>query len=289
MAYKKKKNPLKGYLKTEKIENGKFYEFSYKFPVEKDDSKNKNSNTSSKNLVKSKDIKNDEILEYVKTYYIDEDEIVEEELINDLIIFKSYKSYIKGLVLDQEFILYGIPILIAALAVIISVFSAPSEFSGTMNQRCERFFIINFSNISEIPSVVTDALDLIFALIAVFIIIICYRVKKNSPFNNLSTVSHAIYILEEIKDNLRDEDEIPDSEDKKDEDQEIKSEDSIEITKPEDISVNTNNDNAIENEATKVEIIDYSNKSDINFIKGASCIAVLLLSIAKVFDKKKLS
>ena len=175
---KKKKNPLKGYLKTETIENGKFYEFSYKFPVEKEDSKNKNSNTSSKNLVKSKDITNDGILEYIKTHYVDEDEIVEEKLINDLVIFKSYKSYIEALILGEEFIMYGIPILMAALAVVISVFSTPSKFSGTMIQRCENFFIINFSNISEIPSIVTHALDLIFVLLAGFILIFIYRAKK---------------------------------------------------------------------------------------------------------------
>lgn len=263
---KKKKNPLKGYLKTETIENGKFYEFSYKFPVEKEDSKNKNSNTSSKNLVKSKDITNDEILEYVKTYYIDEDEIVEEELINDLVIFKSYKSYIEELILGEEFIVYGIPILIAALTVVISIFNTPSKFSGNMNKRCANFFIINFSDISKTSWLVIIALGLLFVLLAVFVLTGWYREKKHSPFNKLSTVSHAIYILEEIKDNLTDDDEI---------------------TKPKDSSVNTNNDNAIEDEIIKVEIIDHSNKSDINFIKGASCMAVLLLSIAKMFGKKK--
>lgn len=241
-------NEFNNLLKTVKLDNGKILY---------------NLSCTTGNL---KYLKKDQILNYVRKNYIESKPSNKAQLINDLNTFKTYRVDIEKN-LQHQGIISGF---FSTIATVISIIIA------------YELGVMKSSTNGNLSSGLIVALTIVIGSLAILLANLC----KNSEMNKVKVLNNAIYILEALKEEIYNNPECR-IEDKKDEDQEIKSEDSIEITKPEDISVNTNNDNAIEKEIIKVEIIDYSDKSEINFIKGASCIAVLLLSIAKVFGKKK--
>ncbi len=241
---------------------------------------------------KGKTIKNlsyisiSEIHDYITDNYTNEKTVFKENLIKDLVAFKSYKEYLEINTKEESFFF-------SFIGQFISIYSALLAISITNNKLIEKFSIsifpisINFGGIGK-TGLSENTVTILFMLfvIAIFLLIFVFiNTGKKSDNNRLRTVNNAIFILEALKEEIYNNPKCR-IEDEKDEDQEIEIEDSIEITKPENIS-DTGNDNAIENEIIKVEIIDHSNKFDINFIKGASCMAVLLLSIAKLFGKKK--
>lgn len=247
----KKKNTLKGYIKAINVsldKKSRYYKLSYS------DKETTFESESAKDL-------ND----YVENYYLKEDFINASKLLNDLFVFKTYKENLQAETdFNQNLYDYIKSILIAFFSSVITEFLS--------------------SKIGIIVLKVSVQGLLIF--ITINLIIWEHNRKSHSNYNRLKDVNGVIHILEAIKEEIYNNPECR-IEDEKDEDQDIEADVSIEITKPEDILEDTKNDSVIDNEATKVEIIDHSNKSDINFIKGASCMAVLLLSIAKLFGKKK--
>lgn len=217
----------------------------------------------------------DKILKYVNDYYIKSKPSSKVELINDLNTFKTYRDNIEKN-LQLQGIISGFLSIISTIVSIIIAYELgviQSSPKGNLNLK----IIIDNLNWLLIVGVV-----MVIGSIAILLGNFC----KNSEINKVKVLNNAIYILEALKEEIYNNPEWR-IEDEKDEDQEIETEDSIEITKPEDSTEDTENDKAIEEEIIKVEIIDHSNKADINFIKGASCMAVLLLSIAKMFGKKK--
>lgn len=220
-------------------------------------------------------LKKDQILNYVRENYIESKPSNKAQLINDLNTFKTYRVDIEKN-LQLQGIISGF---FSTIATVVSILTAyelgviQNSTNGNLDLK------IIYENLSDGLIV---ALTIVIGSLAILLANLC----RNSEMNKVKVLNNAIYILEALKEEVYNNPECR-IEDKKDEDQEIKSEDSIEITKPEDILEDTKNDSAIDNEATKVEIIDHSNKSNINFIEGASCMAVLLLSITKLFGKKK--
>lgn len=292
MAYK---NTFKGYLNSEKIKKcgiERAYKLSYEFTPSKDKflkkifkkgkSKEELSKTPTRNPC---DLFPEDLTKYINDNYLEKDVIEKEKLINDLVVFKSYKAYIEEFAKKEgsfsNYISEISNLFIGLSAVIIAM--GKDEYTVTNNSTIKNVcFIVK----SKQPKDFIDLFHLFLFLMLIRLVIYILVVSKRNYSERLKTANNAIYILEALKEEIYNNPECR-IEDKKDEDQEIKSEDSIEITKPEDSTEDTENDNAIEKEIIKVEIIDYSDKFEINFIKGASCIAVLLLSIAKVFGKKK--
>ena len=206
--------------------------------------------------------KKDKILKYVKKNYIEHKPSNKANLINDLNTFKTYRVDIEKN-LQHQGIISGF---FSTIATVVSIIIA------------YELGVIQSSTDENLSRVLIVALTIVIASLAILLANLC----KNSEMNKVKVLNNAIYILESLKEEIYNNPECRI--------EEIKSseiEDSIEITKSENISVDTNNNNANENETTKVGIIDHSNKSNNNFIEGASCLAVLLLSIAKVFGKKK--
>lgn len=292
MAYK---NTFKGYLNSEKIKKcgiERTYKLSYDYiPSKKNFLKKILGKEKSKKELSKRNTRNpcdlfpEDLTKYINDNYLEKDIIEKEKLINDLVVFKSYKAYIEEFAKKEgafsNYISEVSNLFIGLSAVIIAM--GKDEYTVTNNSTIKNVcFIVK----SKQPKDFIDLFHLFLFLMLIRLVIYILVVSKRNYSERLKTANNAIYILEALKEEIYINPECR-IEDKKDEDQEIKSEDSIEITKPEDISINTNNDNAIEKETTKVEIADYSNKSDINFIKGVSCMAVLILSIAKAFGKKK--
>lgn len=291
MAYR---NTFKGYLNSEKIRKdgiSRDYKLSYEFTPSKEKflkkifkkvkSKEELNKTPTRN---PSDLFPKDLTKYIENNYLEKEPLEKEKLINDLVVFKSYKAYIEEFVKKDasfsNFISEISNLFIGLTAVIIAM--GKDEYTVTNNSTIKNVcFIVK----SKQPKDFIDLFYLFLSLMIIRFVIYILSVSRHDYSERLKTVNNAIYILEALKEEIYNNPKCR-IEDEKDEDQEIEIEDSIEITKPENIS-DTGNDNAIENEIIKVEIIDHSNKFDINFIKGASCMAVLLLSIAKLFGKKK--
>lgn len=270
-----KKNELRKYLKVPKLKKNRIlYELAYdsKLNIKKD--------------------KLDKLINYVKVNYIENNDtsdksFYKKNLTNDLITFKSFKNYLE---LDLDTLNYATTYLSIYIAIIAVMFSTVLEEKSPLYLKLVNLGIVIFGKLEQTNEISVGNIfkGVVLTISLILLIKLFYdRALKWSTPKRLIVVNSIIYILEEINDNLTDGDEITNQEEQKDEDQSSETEDSIEITKPEDISKDTDNNTAIENETTKVEIADYSIKSNINFVKDASFIAVLLLSIAKVFGKKK--
>ena len=292
MAYR---NTFKGYLNSEKIRKdgiGRDYKLSYEFTpskekflkkiFKKEKSKEELNKTPTRN---PSDLFPKDLTKYIKNNYLEKEPLEKEKLINDLVVFKSYKAYIEEFVKKDasfsNFISEISNLFIGLTAVIIAM--GKDEYTVTNNSTIKNVcFIVK----SKQPKGFIDLFYLFLFLMIIRFVIYILSVSRHDYSERLKTVNNAIYILEALKEEIYNNPKCR-IEDEKDEDQANEAEDSIEITKPEDSTEDTDNNNAIEDQIIKVEIIDYSNKSNINFIEGVSCMAVLLLSIAKLFGKKK--
>lgn len=152
--------------------------------------KNISYNLSFNNVKDLKKFKRLEILEYINDYYINEKEFKKEELINDLIAFKTYKDDLKLIVENQSVFFSVLTLLLALLAIATSLES------------------------EHIPDGIALAIFIIL-LVLIALIFGTYmnlRENKESDFNKLKVVNNAIHILEAIKEDMVEVPEIFDVE-----------------------------------------------------------------------------
>lgn len=180
------KNTLKDYLKTEKIDkNGKkrSYELSYEFKEYKEYKGYKGYflNGKKKEIIKrdpqTLTIKN--TLDYIEENYVNKDFIEKRKLINDLVVFKTYKDKIELEMADFQF-------LVSILAICATI------FCGILN------------GISTHDDIFFDTTVLYLLLYAVYIffLYISDRVPKRTKYNKLKSINNVIFTLEAIKENL---------------------------------------------------------------------------------------
>ena len=196
MAYK---NTLKDYLKFEKEleDEAKIKkEFSFEFPVKNSDSEKEDNNNETKSepeiaeskkedLSNSKDLNSKNIANYIQVNYFDKDKIEKGKLINDLIVLKNYVNKIKVDLDTEKFIVSGITIYVATITIVIS----EAHTLGT---------------------------GILFVLVSLFVYLSFKRTRKKSDLNKLKIIENGIYILEAIKDEMVEENKIPDSDESKD-------------------------------------------------------------------------
>lgn len=166
MAYK---SELKKKLRTVKLVDKKIsYELSY---------------DKTKNLKKFNRL---EILEYINNNYINDEELKKEDLINDLIAFRSYKEELDLVVENQNDFFSVLSLLLAICAI---AYSGGHEYLTD----CEAFKIF----------VILIALTLL-----IFGTYMNFRENKNSDFNKLKVLNNAIHVLEALKEEIVDENKI---------------------------------------------------------------------------------
>ncbi|MDU2383170.1 MAG: hypothetical protein E7D50_00730 [Finegoldia magna] len=138
---------------------------------------------------------NEEILDYINENYIkndDIDDIIEENLLNDLITFKTFKTDRETGNRILDIIQNGISIVLSAVAMIIS-----TSVSYLTSENISRFLIR--------PSVVIWIIDKMLVIfivsMMVYIGIFMFRVGKDSISRDIKFIDNAIYTLETIKEN----------------------------------------------------------------------------------------
>lgn len=196
MAYK---NILKDYLKFEKeLEDEEKIkkEFSFEFPVKNSDSEKEDNNKETKteqeiaeskkeDLNNSEDLSSKNIANYIRVNYLDKDEIEKGKLVNDLIVLKNYVNKIKVDLDTEKFIVSGITLYVAAITIVIS-------------------------------DAYTLGAGILFVLVSLFVYLSFKRTRKKSDLNKLKIIENGIYILEAIKDEMVEENKIPDADESKD-------------------------------------------------------------------------
>lgn len=121
-----------------------------------------------------------EILKYINDYYINEKELKKEDLMNDLIAFKTYKDELELIVENQNVFFSVLALLLALLAIATSL-------------KSERL---------------SDGIALVIFIILLVLIglifgaYLIFRENKESDFNKLKVVNNAIHILEDIKEDM---------------------------------------------------------------------------------------
>ncbi|MDU5442818.1 MAG: hypothetical protein E6105_08485 [Finegoldia magna] len=142
---------------------------------------------------KHKYFENKEILNYIDENYLKNDDIIEENLLNDLITFKTYKTDREVLIRHFDVIQNGISAFLSLLAVIMS-FSAACLSSKFISKYVIRqdftIWIVKY----------IFAVFMVFSLM--FLIFVLARVGKNSASYDLKFIDNAIYTLETIKEDM---------------------------------------------------------------------------------------
>ena len=164
------RSDLKKHLKTAKIEKNNFsYELSYE---------------KGENLKK---LKTDEILKYVNDNYINDKDFKKENLINDLICFKTYKDDLEKDIRNQNIF---------------------SEFLSSVSTIA----------IGILTSEKTKSIEDIMLVLIVFVTYTSLRYTflyiatgRKSASNKLVTVKNSIYILETLKDEMVAENKVFDT------------------------------------------------------------------------------
>lgn len=171
------KNSLRRCLITAKpkkynccLKNCLYKELEYKLSSKLDESEQ---DPSSMNI--------EQITKYISKKYIEVDKFdCKGQLLNDLIIFKTYRDELKLTVEDQTFFISILAIAVSLIAIV---------------QSLDKAYINKIIKI--------NALTLFVVLtILVLGLYFYYRVRENSDFNKLKYINNAIYILEAIEQNL---------------------------------------------------------------------------------------
>lgn len=135
----------------------------------------------------------EEIVNYINENYLDNDKIIEANLVNDLITFKTYKTDREVLIRHFDVIQNGISAFLSLLAVIMS-FSAACLSSKFISKYVIRqdvtIWIVKY----------IFAVFMVFSLM--FLIFVLARVGKNSASYDLKFIDNAIYTLETIKEDM---------------------------------------------------------------------------------------
>lgn len=182
MAYR---SDLKKHLKTAKIEENNFsYELSYE---------------KGENLKK---LKTDEILKYVNDYYINDKDFKKEDLINDLICFKTYRDNVAQNLNTQDFAMNYISIYVAIFAIMFSsILEEPKPYNLTL-VKSGRYIIGNV--VKSAKTTGSDNVMSIILSVVLFLLLILFirrAIKAYRP-KKLTTLNNAIYILEAIEEDM---------------------------------------------------------------------------------------
>lgn len=177
MAYK---NTLKDIITTEKIADNNIrrdFELSY----ETYESKIKIGNNEVKKELKSdlRSMTNKNIMEYIRNSYIIKDEIEIGKLINDLVIFKTYKYNFEISLDDDNYLMNVFGIQIAILTI---VFMMDSDDT----------FVLKMIKISILSVLIYKNWKSYYD----------ERLKETSKLNRLRTINNAVNILEAIKEDI---------------------------------------------------------------------------------------
>lgn len=133
---------------------------------------------------------NEEIVDYINVNYIKNDEIIEENLLNDLITFKTYKTDRKVKISRFDVVQNGISTFLSLLAVVMSFSAAclSSEFIS-------KYVIRQDITIWIVKNIF--AVFMVFSLI--FLTFVIKRLGKDSISRDMKFIDNAIYTLETIK------------------------------------------------------------------------------------------
>lgn len=143
---------------------------------------------------KHRTFKNEEIIDYINLNYLNNsDPIIEENVMNDLITFKTYKIDREAGISHFDIIQNGLSIFIAAIIGAIS-FSATCLASEYISKNIIKEGVSQWIIIHTIGIFV---MSLIF-----YITIALFRVGKNSMSSELKFINYAIYTLETIKEDM---------------------------------------------------------------------------------------
>lgn len=193
------KSDLKKHLKTAKLKSNNIsYELSYE-------------------KVKDLNYLNiEEILRYINDNYINDKKLKKEDLINDLIAFKSYKDEIEVHFKIQDLFekvnSFQITVFFTLISLIVAFIQISSSIAMFITDKAsdKSFFKESLSNIQ------ICLIFIIYVLIVIIIANMIYyfiRNRKNSKYNKLMTINNAIHILEALKDEMVDENKILENKD----------------------------------------------------------------------------
>lgn len=178
----KYKNNLKDYLTTEKIsdnEIGRTLELSYRFYEFTD--KFENNQTCKNPISNTRKISNAGLTEYIKINYLEKDEIDRGKLVNDLVVFKTYKYNIQSYIDDDNYFLNVLAVQISVLSILFVLLSLDEESGKYVYIICTFLF---------------SAMGFNWKLYY------DNRIKKDSDFNRIKTVDNIVNILEALNNDL---------------------------------------------------------------------------------------
>lgn len=215
MSYR---NAFKENLKTETIErNGKSrtYELSYEFEkIITSDGDTSETNKCEESKIKTcckkiitspTEMDNEDIICYIQKKYLNQLYIEKDMLINDLVIFKTYRDNLEiETENDKDF-----PILLSTFLTVYIAFLSMEIADKTIY--LEEFFKLKEANkdTTAISNKLSKTSGNILAIISVILIIsvivvsfLSFRNGRKSKRNKLKTLNDAIYILEAIRDDI---------------------------------------------------------------------------------------
>lgn len=138
---------------------------------------------------KKSSFKRKDILKYVNVHYLENDNIIEENLLNDLITFKTYRSQVEEYIAKGEIFQNILNLYFTVISIFISfnfgVLSIKKDLNATL------FFKMMKNNTTIFTLVV---LLFIFSIFLAFT-----RTSKKSQSSKLKFIDNAIYTLETIK------------------------------------------------------------------------------------------
>ena len=143
----------------------------------------------------------EEILRYINDNYINDKEFKKEDLINDLIAFKTYKDYVEEIVAKDD-------ILEKLFSVFINVLSIFTAFKIGMLQIQSQ--MISGKAVEDDFSIIEILLQkrllplniLVLGSLVIYFSIFLIRYGNKSESSKLKTLNNAIYILEAIKEDM---------------------------------------------------------------------------------------
>ena len=137
---------------------------------------------------KKNSFKRIDILNYINKHYLENDNIIEENLLNDLITFKTYRSQVEEYIANGEIFQNILNLYFTVISIFISfnfgVLSIKKDLNATL-------FFETMKNNTTIFTLVV--------LLFIFSIFLAFkRKKKKSQSSKLKFIDNAIYTLETI-------------------------------------------------------------------------------------------
>lgn len=201
MSYR---NVFKGNLKAETIgenEKSRTYKLSYEFK-----------NSDEKIITSPTDMEIRDIADYIQKKYLDEPTIEKVKLINDLVVFKTYRDNLDIEIKNEDIfpnLLSGfMTVYIAFLSVEIA---DKNNYLTKILKFVDKEKDIDQETIEKILEYTKNGLILlvfIFVIVLIITLISLFRTSKKSNSNKLKTVDNAIHILEALKDEMVKENKI---------------------------------------------------------------------------------